>query len=126
MTLNRFTAPTAPAHLEDWLERETRIAVATRPVRRSLRQREHYTDMRGVLHPLASMSAAEALLVLALLERHAATLHRGELGEYLLRRYPHPGQPALDQAHRELAGTSAADWLRTTPLHRALTQRASQ
>jgi len=30
------------------------------------------------------MSGAEALLVLALLERHAETLHRGELGEQLL------------------------------------------
>ena len=72
-----------PHPLAKWLERETRIAAVTRPLRHALDQREHYTDLRGERHPLASMSAAEALLVLALLERHASTLHRGELGEHL-------------------------------------------
>ena len=52
----------------------------------ALSQSERYTDLRGERYPLAAMSGAEALLVLALLERHAETLHRGELGEQLLHR----------------------------------------
>jgi hypothetical protein len=108
----------------DW---ELRIAVETRPLRASLTQAEYYTDLRGRRHPLAEMSAAEACLVLALLERHADTLHRGELAEYLLRPYPHPRtQALLDDAHRELASTSPGEWLRATPLHRALRKRASE
>ena len=67
------------------MEREARVALATQPLRQALNQREHYTDLRGVNHPLSDMSAAEASLVLALLERHAVTLHRGELAEHLLR-----------------------------------------
>ena len=126
MPPTRSTARGSPGRLAGWLEGETRIAIATRPVRESLTQREHYTDMRGEPHPLATMSSAEALLVLALLERHATTLHRGELGEYLLHRYPQRGQETFDEAHRQLACISAAEWLRRTPLHRALTERASQ
>ena len=73
------------------------------------------------------MSAAEALLVLALLERHASTLHRGELGEHLLRpNQPSAEQETLDRAHRRLAAISATEWLHQTPLYRALTERASQ
>ena len=62
-------------------ERDAWIAEQTRPLRAALGQTEHYTDLRGHRHPLDAMTAAEALLVLALLERHAETLHRGELGE---------------------------------------------
>ena len=70
------------------------------------------------------MLGSLGLFVLALLERHATVLHRGELGDYLLRPYPHPrGQEGLDEAHRRLAAISAHDWLRTTPLYRALKQR---
>ena len=76
-----------------WLEREARIALATQPLRQALRQREHYTDLRGVNHPLSGMSAAETSLVLALLERHAVTLHRGELAERLLRLDENAWQP---------------------------------
>ena len=73
------------------------------------------------------MSSNEAVLALSLLERHAAVLHRGELGEYLLRPYPQRrGQAALDEQHRRLAATTGADWLRRTPLCRALRERASQ
>jgi hypothetical protein len=116
-----------PRPLAKWLERETRIAVVTRPLRQALGQREHYTDLRGERHPLALMSAAEALLVLALLERHASTLHRGELGEHLLRPDPRSAdQETLDRAHRGLAAVSATEWLHQTPLYRALRQRASQ
>ena len=75
----------AASLLRGWIEREARVAVATQPLRQALNQREHYTDLRGVNHPLSDMSAAEASLVLALLERHAETLHRGELAEHLLR-----------------------------------------
>lgn len=100
-----------------WLERELRIATGTRPLRDALLQAERY---RG--HSVARMSASEALLVLALLERHAAALHRGELAECLT--YPDPRE--VQDLHRALAGLSARQWLRATPLHRALTQRASQ
>ena len=74
------------------------------------------------------MSAAEALLVLALLERHAQTLHRGELGEQLQHAARASGrerEQALETG-RELASLSAAQWLRGTPLHRALVERACQ
>ena len=78
-------------------------------------------------HPLSGMSAAEASLVLALLERHAVTLHRGELAEHLLRLDENAWQPATAvEAYRALAATAAEDWLRQTPLHRALTERTGQ
>jgi hypothetical protein len=65
--------------------------------------------------------------VLALLKRDAATLRHGELAEYLLRPYPHPRrQQLIDEQHRQLACTSATEWLRSTPLHRRLTRHASQ
>ena len=78
-------------------------------------------------HSLSEMSAAEASLVLALLERHAVTLHRGELAEHLLRLEENSWWPmAAVEAYRSLAITPAADWLRQTPLHRALIERTSQ
>ena len=113
--------------LRGWLEREARVARATQPLRQALNQREHYTDLRGVNHPLSGMSAAEASLVLALLERHAVTLHRGELAEHLLRLDENAWQPGTAvEAYRALAATAAEDWLRQTPLHRALTERTGQ
>ena len=114
--------------LERVLERSARLADATRAVRHALRQSERYTDLRGQQHPLAAMSAAEALLVLALLERHAETLRRGELGEHLLHvaHGSERDQEQAIQASRHTASLSAARWLRDMPLHRALTQRASQ
>ena len=117
----------APDPLQQWLERETRIAAATRPIRQALAQRRHYTDLRVQQHPVAQMSSEEAALALNLLKQHARLLHRGELGEYLLRPYPHrQQQETLDEQHRQLAATSAADWIRKTALYRALTERASQ
>jgi hypothetical protein len=110
-----------------WVEREARVARETQPLRQALNQREHYTDLRGVNHPLSEMSAAEASLVMALLERHAATLHRGELAEYLLALEGNSWQPmAAVEAYGVLAATVAEDWLRRTPLHRALTERIGQ
>lgn len=95
--------------------------------RRALNQREQYTDLRGVNHPLFAMSAAEASLLLALLERHAVTLHRGELAEQLLRLEENAWQPdAAVEAYRALAATAAEDWLRQAPLHRAVTERTGQ
>ena len=117
----------AASLLRGWMKREARIAVATQPLRRALDQREHYTDLRGVNHPLSEMSAAEASLVLALLERHAGTLHRGELAEHLLGLEENSWWPmAAVEAYRSLAITPAADWLRQTQLHRALTGRTGQ
>jgi hypothetical protein len=113
--------------LRGWIEREARVAAATQPLRRALNQREHYTDLRGVDHPLSAMSAAEALLVVAMLERHAVTLHRGELAEHLLRLEERSWQPeAAVEAYGTLAATVAEDWLRQTALHRALTERTGQ
>ena len=110
-----------------WLQREARVAHETQPLRRALNQRQHYTDLRGVDHPLSEMSAAEASLVLALLERHAVTLHRGELAEHLLRLEENSWWPmAAVEAYRSLSITPAADWLRQMPLHRALTERIGQ
>ena len=117
----------AASLLRGWIEREARVAVATQPLRRALNQRNHYTDLRGVNHPLSAMSAAEASLVLALLERHAVTLHRGELAEHLLRLEERSWQPETAvEAYGALATTAAEDWLRQTPLHRALTERTGQ
>ena len=113
--------------LRGWVEGEARVARETQPLRQALNQREHYTDLRGVNHPLSEMSAAEASLVLALLERHAVTLHRGELAEHLLELEENSWQPvAAVEAYRALTTTAAPDWLRQTPLHRALTERAGQ
>ena len=117
----------AASLLRDWIEREARIAAATQPLRRALNQREHYTDLRGVNYPLSEMSAAEASLVLGLLDQHAATLHRGELAEYVLRLEEGSWRPAATvEAYGALAATAAEDWLRQTPLHRALTERTGQ
>lgn len=117
----------AASLLRGWIEREARVAAATQPLRRALNQRAHYTDLRGVDHPLSAMSAAEALLVVAMLERHAVTLHRGELAEHLLRLERSAWQPeAAVEAYRVLAAMAAEDWLRQTPLHRALTERTGQ
>jgi hypothetical protein len=117
----------AASLLRGWMEREGRIAAATQPLRHAVNQREHYTDLRGVNHPLSDMSAAEAALVLALLERHAVTLHRGELAEHLLQLQEDSWRPAAAvEAYRALAAAAAEDWLRQTPLHRALTERTGQ
>jgi hypothetical protein len=113
--------------LRGWIEREARVAAATQPLRRALNQRAHYTDLRGVNHPLSAMSAAEASLVLALLERHAETLQRGELLEHLLGLEENSWEPtAAVEAYGVLAATPAEAWLRQTPLHRALTERTGQ
>jgi hypothetical protein len=117
----------AASLLRTWIAREARIAVATQPLRQALNQRHQYTDLRGVNHPLSAMSAAEASLVLALLDRHAVTLQRGELAEHLLRLDANSCQSDVAvEAHRALARTAAEDWLRQTPLHRALTERSGQ
>jgi hypothetical protein len=74
--------------------------------------------MRGVNHRLSEMSAAEASLVLALLERHAVTLHRGELADRLLRLEENASQAAAAvDPYRALMSTAAEAWLRQTPLH---------
>jgi hypothetical protein len=110
-----------------FIERERRIALATRPLCHALGQTEHYTDLRGVNHPLSAMRAAEASLVLALLERHTATLHRGEFAEHLLRLEETSWQPrAAVATYGQLIATAAEDWLCQTPLHRALTQRTGE
>ena len=110
-----------------WLQREARVARETQPLRQALNQREHYTDLRGVNHRLSERSAGEASLVLALLERHAVTLHRGELAEHLLRLEENSWWPmAAVEAYRSLSITPAADWLRQMPLHLALVERTGQ
>ena len=117
----------AASLLRRWIDRESRVALATQPLRHALNQREHYTDLRGVNHALSTMSAAEASLVLALLERRATALHRGELAEQLLRLVQSSWQPpSAVEAYGALATTAAEDWLRQTPLHRALTERTGQ
>ena len=116
--------PPATSRIDQSIERARRVAEATRPLRSALNQGEHYTDLRGVDHPLSQMCAAEALLVLVLLERHAGTLHRGELAERLLN--PGAERQRVDRTPRELTAIEPSEWLRRTPLHHALTERASQ
>jgi hypothetical protein len=117
----------AASRLRGWMERESRVALATQPLRRALNQRDHYTDLRGVTHPLPDMSAGEASRVLALLERHAVTLHRGQLAEHLLRLEENSWQPdPAVEAYRALVATPAEEWVRQTPLHRALIERTGQ
>ena len=102
----RAVRPTLP--LRGWVEREARVALETEPPRQALNQREHYTDLRGVNHPPTEMSAAEASLVLALLERHAVTLHRGELAEHLRELQANACQPVAGvEAYRALTATAA-------------------
>lgn len=109
------TTPTlVPA---EWLEREIKIAAGTAALRDTLAQAEHYAG-----HPVSEMSATDALIVLALLERHASTLHRGALAECLIA--PQPTQVAA--LHRELRSATAQQWLRATPLHQALCHRAGR
>ncbi len=128
MTADPSRRTVAAASLSrDWIERESQVALATQALRQALNQREHYTDLRGACHPLSAMSAAEALLVVALLERHVVTLHRGELAEHLLRLEESRWQPeAAVEAYGVLAAMAAERWLRQTPLHRALTERTGQ
>jgi hypothetical protein len=77
--------------------------------------------------PSAARVDLDASLVLALLERHAVTLHRGELAEQLLRLEESSWQPETAvEAYGVLAAMAAEDWLRQTPLHRALTERTGQ
>jgi hypothetical protein len=127
MTVEPWGRSVRPTLLRGWVEREARVARETQSLRQSLNQHEHYTDLRGVNHPLSEMSAAEASLVLALLERHVVTLHRGEVAEHLLGLEESAWQPeAAVEAYGVLAATAAEDWLRQTPLHRALTERTGQ
>jgi len=128
MTADPSRRTVAAASLSrDWIERESQVALATQALRQALNQREHYTDLRGVNHPLSDMSAAEASLVLAMLERHAVMLHRGQLAEHLLRLEENSWQPAAAvEAYRALVATPAEEWVRQTPLHRALTERTGQ
>jgi len=128
MTADPSRRTVAAASLSrDWIERESQVALATQALRQALNQREHYTDLRGVNHPLSDMSAAAASLVLAMLERHAVMLHRGELLEHLLRLEENSWQPAAAvEAYRALVATPAEEWVRQTPLHRALTERTGQ
>ena len=110
-------------------EREARIAQETRPLRHALRQSDRYTDLRGNHHELSAMSAADALLVLALLERHAETLHRGELAEHLVTAIAATSDASRHgaiEAGRQAASLDAPAWLQQTPLHRALRERAIQ
>jgi hypothetical protein len=115
----------ALARLRAAIEHDQRIAFATRAIRRELGQAEHYTDERGVKLPVRAMTAAEARAVLRRLWANAGRLHRGELGAYLLRRYPHPtGQHVMDEHLRHVAAMSALEWLQSRPLYRALQERA--
>ena len=122
--------PTAAARPPDrtraWLERETRLALATRTLRAQLADPDAWTDHRGRRHPIEAMSADEARVVMRLLRRRARGLHRGAVAEYLLAPYPHRRhpQPVVDAAHQQLADTDPQTWLRATPLVRALTDRA--
>ena len=55
------------------------------------------------------------------------TLHRGELAEHLRELRANACQPVAGvEAYRALTATAAHDWLRQTPLHRALTERTGQ
>jgi hypothetical protein len=120
------TSPTgALARPAGAIERDLRVASATRRVRRELGQAEHFTDERGVRLPVRAMSHAEAQAVLWRLRANAARLHRGELGAYLLRRYPHPtAQAVLDEYLSHVAAIGPVEWLESRPLYRALTERA--
>src|SRR5512132_2875264 len=126
------TTPTGPAprdapgaRVSEWLERETRLALATRTLRAQLADPDAWTDHRG-RHPIEEMSPDEARVVMRLLRRRARGLHRGAVAEYLLAPYPHRQhpQPVVDAAHQQLADTNPQTWLRATPLMRALKDRA--
>ena len=122
--------PTAAARPPDrtraWLERETRLALATRTLRAQLADPDAWTDHRGRRHPIDDMSPDKALVVMRLLRRRARGLHRGAVAEYLLAPYPHRQHPQalVDAAHQQLADADPQAWLNKTPLIRALTRRA--
>ena len=122
------TTPTGPAppgaprtQMSVWLERETRLAFATRPLRAQLADPDAFTDRRGHRHAIAEMSADEAHVVMRLLRRRARALHRGAVAEYLLAPYPNPThpQPVVDAAHQQLVDTDPQVWINQTPLMRA-------
>ena len=127
------TTPTGPAprdapgaRVSEWLERETRLALATRAMRAQLADPDAWTDHRGRRHPVEAMSPDEARVVMRLLRRRARGLHRGAVAEYLLAPYPHRQHPQVlvDAAHQQLADADPHAWLNKTPLMRALTRRA--
>jgi hypothetical protein len=118
------TAERPPA----WLERETRPALASRPLRAQLADPDAWTDRHGHRHAVKEMSPAQARVVMRRLRRRARGLHRVAVAvaEYLLVPYPprqHP-QAVVDAAHQQLADTDPHAWLNQTPLMRALSARA--
>ncbi|MGA2926510.1 MAG: hypothetical protein ABSG43_11035 [Solirubrobacteraceae bacterium] len=106
----RDNAPGLPAHeralerLRAAVARDQRIALATRRVRAELAQAEHYTDEHGTQRRVSTITRADAEVLLTRLRADATRLYRGELGGYLLRRYPHPScQWVWDEYLRHVA-----------------------
>ena len=83
-----------------WLERETRLALATRALRAQLADPDAWTDHRGRRHAIEAMSPDEARVVMRLLRRRARGLHRGAVAEYLLAPYPHREHPQARRRRR--------------------------
>ena len=107
-----------PERTRAWLERETRLALATRTLRAQLADPDAWTDHRGRRHPVEEMSREEAGVVMRLLRRRARGLHRGAVAEYLLAPYPHREHPQVSSTPptsssptptRSLAEQDAAD-----------------
>ena len=106
----RDRAPGLPANeralerLRAAVARDQRIALATRRVRAELAQAEHYTDENGTRQRVIKMTSTDARALLTRLRADATRLYRGELGGYLLRRYPHPScQWVWDEYLRHVA-----------------------
>ena len=120
------TAPAPPDRTRAWLERETRLALATRTLRAQLADPDAWSDRHGRRHAVEEMSGEEAAVLVRLLRRRARGLHRGAVAEYLLAPYPHREHPQalVDAAHQQLADADPQAWLNKTPLMRALTRRA--
>ena len=109
--------------LAKWLERETRIAAVTRPLRHALGQQRALHRPARRAPPARGderrRGAARA---------RAARAPRRDAASRRARRTPADRRPsrrgerarAID-GRPQVASTSAAEWLRQTPLHRALT-----
>jgi hypothetical protein len=112
------TTHTAPRRIGDVLERETRIALITRPPGPRAERALHRPARPATPdRPDERRRGATRARAARAPRRHPSPR----------RPYPHPRrQQLIDEQPRQLACTSATEWLRSTPLHRRLTRHASQ
>ena len=94
-----------------------------------LSQDQVWTDRDGIVHTVATMDANHAAACAGLLWQRRRRLHDAFCWSAVLR-MPNPDMTgdmamlSLEQDMDELFDTSPDEWIQTTPLYRALKQRA--